>query len=87
MSTESASASSSPEGRPGPAARVLILLVEAYRVILSPLLGGYCRFVPSCSVYSQEALRRHGAVRGTRFTLLRLLRCHPFHAGGHDPVP
>ena len=56
-------------------------------MILSPLLGGYCRFVPSCSVYAQEALRRHGAVRGTRFTLLRLLRCHPFHAGGHDPVP
>jgi len=87
VSTESASGSSSPEPRPGPAAQVLILLVEAYRLILSPLLGGFCRFSPSCSVYAQEALRRHGAVRGIRLTLLRLLRCHPFHAGGPDPVP
>jgi uncharacterized protein len=87
MSTETASASSSPVTRPGLAAHFLILLVEAYRVILSPLLGGFCRFSPSCSVYAQEALRRHGASRGTRLSLLRLLRCHPFHAGGHDPVP
>ncbi|HEY7514037.1 MAG TPA: membrane protein insertion efficiency factor YidD [Vicinamibacteria bacterium] len=55
--------------------------------MLSPLLGGFCRFVPSCSAYAQEALQRHGAARGLRLTLLRLLRCHPFHAGGHDPVP
>ena len=87
MSIETASASSSPSPRPGLAAHVLILLVEAYRVIFSPLLGGFCRFSPSCSVYAQEALRRHGAARGTRLLLLRLLRCHPFHAGGHDPVP
>ena len=87
MNTETASASSSPGPRPGAAAHVLILLVEAYRLILSPLLGGFCRFSPSCSVYAQEALRRHGAVRGSQLSVLRLLRCHPFHAGGHDPVP
>jgi putative membrane protein insertion efficiency factor len=87
VSTETASASSSPDPRPGPAAQALILLVEVYRVILSPLLGGFCRFTPSCSAYAQEALRKHGAVRGSRLAVHRLLRCHPFHAGGHDPVP
>jgi putative membrane protein insertion efficiency factor len=84
---DSASGSSSPEPRPGTVARGLLLLVDAYRLTLSPLLGGYCRFVPSCSVYAQEALRRHGALRGSRLALLRLLRCHPFHPAGLDPVP
>jgi putative membrane protein insertion efficiency factor len=64
-----------------------MLGVEAYRLLLSPLVGGYCRFVPSCSVYAQEAIARHGAVRGLRLTLLRLARCQPFHRGGADPVP
>jgi putative membrane protein insertion efficiency factor len=54
---------------------------------LSPLLGGHCRFVPSCSLYAEEALLRHGAVRGTGLAARRLLRCHPFHPGGADPVP
>jgi hypothetical protein len=71
-------------GRP---ARALLLLVEAYRVTLSPLLGGHCRFTPSCSVYAEEALRRHGAGRGTALALARLARCHPFRSGGYDPVP
>jgi putative membrane protein insertion efficiency factor len=72
---------------PGLAQRALLLAVEAYRVTLSPLLGGHCRYEPSCSRYAEEALRRYGAVTGSRLALLRLLRCHPFHAGGFDPVP
>ncbi len=68
-------------------ARLFLLLIDAYRVTLSPLVGGYCRFVPSCSVYAEEAIRRHGAWRGTRLAAARLLRCHPFCPGGYDPVP
>lgn len=71
----------------GPAARVLLFLVEAYRLLLSPFLGGHCRFIPSCSAYALEAIRRHGAGRGAGLTLRRLARCHPFHPGGFDPVP
>lgn len=66
---------------------LLLLLIEAYRVAFSPLLGGHCRFVPSCSVYAEEAIRRHGAWRGARLALGRLARCQPFHRGGFDPVP
>ena len=86
MSTETGCGGSSSVA-PGGVARLLLLLVEAYRLTLAPLLGGHCRFVPSCSVYAQEALRRHGARRGTALSLRRLLRCHPFRAGGIDPVP
>ena len=68
-------------------ARLLLLLIDAYRVTLAPLVGGYCRYVPSCSVYAEEAIRRHGAWRGSRLAALRLLRCHPFRPGGFDPVP
>ena len=64
-----------------------ILAVDAYRVTLAPLLGGYCRFVPSCSIYAQEALRRHGLRKGMILAVRRLLRCQPFHRGGFDPVP
>jgi putative membrane protein insertion efficiency factor len=71
----------------GVAARALLLLIEAYRVVLSPLLGGYCRFQPSCSVYAREAVQRHGAWRGAGMAARRLLRCQPFHRGGFDPVP
>jgi putative membrane protein insertion efficiency factor len=56
-------------------------------LILSPVLGGFCRYQPSCSLYAQEALRRHGARRGATLALRRLLRCHPFRPGGFDPVP
>jgi putative membrane protein insertion efficiency factor len=87
VSIENASDVSWPASRPGPLARVLLLMIEAYRVTLSPLVGGYCRYLPTCSVYAQEAIRRHGARRGSRLALGRLLRCHPFHPGGHDPVP
>jgi putative membrane protein insertion efficiency factor len=65
----------------------LILLVKGYRLLLSPSLGSACRFEPSCSAYSLESLQRHGAVAGTGLTLWRLVRCHPWCDGGHDPVP
>jgi uncharacterized protein len=68
-------------------ARVLTLLVVAYRRYVSPALPARCRFYPSCSAYALEALARHGAVRGTGLAVWRLLRCHPFHPGGFDPVP
>ncbi|SHE93862.1 hypothetical protein SAMN02745117_01083 [Lampropedia hyalina DSM 16112] len=67
--------------------RLLIALVRLYRLTLSPWLGSSCRFVPSCSVYAIEALEKHGAARGSWLTACRLARCHPFCAGGHDPVP
>ena len=60
---------------------------ERYQYLLSPLLGPSCRFTPSCSVYAIEALRQHGLVRGGWLTIGRLLRCHPWHPGGLDPVP
>jgi uncharacterized protein len=68
-------------------ARALILTIEAYRVTLSPLLGGQCRFEPSCSQYVQQALARHGAARGLWLGMRRLLRCQPFGRAGYDPVP
>ncbi len=80
-------ASKGPAASPGRAVRALLVLVEAYRVALSPILGGHCRYWPSCSAYAEEALRRHGARRGTALALRRVLRCHPFHPGGIDPVP
>jgi len=67
--------------------RALIALVRAYRVLLSPWLGSACRFEPSCSAYSLQALQAHGATAGTYLTLKRLARCHPLCEGGHDPVP
>jgi putative membrane protein insertion efficiency factor len=66
---------------------VLIALVKAYRLLLSPWVGSACRFEPTCSAYSLEALQTHGAARGSYLTLRRLVRCHPWCAGGHDPVP
>lgn len=70
-----------------PLARALTGLVTAYRRLLSPLLPPRCRFAPTCSAYALEALRVHGAGRGSWLALRRVARCHPFHPGGHDPVP
>jgi putative membrane protein insertion efficiency factor len=67
--------------------RLLITLVKGYRLLLSPWLGSSCRFHPTCSQYSLEALQRHGAAAGTYLTLARIARCHPWCDGGHDPVP
>ena len=65
----------------------LMTLVRAYRLLLSPWVGSGCRFEPTCSAYSLQALERHGAVLGSWLTLRRLGRCHPWCAGGCDPVP
>lgn len=67
--------------------RILIFLVKGYRLLISPILPPSCRFYPSCSEYAVEALSKHGALRGGWLTLRRLGRCHPFCAGGVDPVP
>lgn len=72
---------------PGLAARALLVALGAYRMALAPLMGGTCRFTPSCSAYAEEAVRAHGAGRGGWLTLRRLARCHPFGGWGHDPVP
>ncbi|MEU7586380.1 membrane protein insertion efficiency factor YidD [Micromonospora sp. NPDC049204] len=68
-------------------AKVLIAPIIAYRRWISPALPARCRFYPSCSAYAQEAVARHGALRGAALAVRRLLRCHPFHPGGYDPVP
>jgi putative membrane protein insertion efficiency factor len=65
----------------------LITLVKGYRLLLSPWLGSACRFEPTCSAYSLQALEQHGAAAGSYLTLARLVRCHPWCDGGHDPVP
>jgi putative membrane protein insertion efficiency factor len=66
---------------------LLLGLVRAYRLLLSPWLGSACRFEPTCSVYALGALQEHGAFAGSYLTLRRLARCHPACAGGCDPVP
>jgi len=66
---------------------LLVGFLRGYQYLISPLLGNHCRFYPSCSHYAVEAIETHGAVWGTRFALQRLLRCHPWHPGGYDPVP
>jgi len=68
-------------------ASFLAALVRGYQLLLSPMLGSSCRFTPSCSSYSIEALRRHGALAGSILTVRRIGRCHPWCDGGHDPVP
>ncbi|GBE09969.1 putative membrane protein insertion efficiency factor [bacterium BMS3Bbin12] len=67
--------------------RLLIVLLRAYRYALSPYLGAHCRFAPTCSEYALIAVQRYGAWTGTRLALRRLAHCHPWHAGGFDPVP
>ncbi|WP_083250952.1 membrane protein insertion efficiency factor YidD [Acidihalobacter aeolianus] len=66
---------------------LLILLVKAYRLLLSPFLGQHCRFQPTCSVYAIEALEEYGAIKGTWLAVKRLSKCHPWHPGGYDPLP
>jgi putative membrane protein insertion efficiency factor len=70
-----------------PVAGCVLLVIRLYRWGISPLLPPVCRFHPSCSLYSQEAIRRYGILRGGWLAVRRLSRCHPFHPGGYDPVP
>ncbi|MFI4871888.1 MAG: membrane protein insertion efficiency factor YidD [Phycisphaerales bacterium JB061] len=65
----------------------LVLLVRLYQITLSPLLGGQCRYHPTCSAYAIDALREYGAIRGSIMTIKRIGRCNPFAKGGYDPVP
>jgi uncharacterized protein len=67
--------------------KLLILIIQGYRLGLSPIIATSCRFDPSCSEYAITAVQRHGALRGGRLALRRLLRCHPWRPGGIDPVP
>jgi hypothetical protein len=66
---------------------LLIALVRGYQLVLSPLLPAACRYYPSCSAYAVEALEKHGTWRGSWLAMKRIARCHPFRAGGYDPVP
>jgi uncharacterized protein len=66
---------------------ILLALIRAYQYALRPMLGANCRFAPSCSEYARDAIVRHGALRGTWLAARRVVRCHPYHPGGYDPVP
>jgi len=68
-------------------AKPLIWLVRAYQLVISPLVPPSCRFYPTCSHYAIEALQKHGALKGGWLAVRRIVRCHPWHPGGHDPVP
>ncbi|MFQ6021571.1 MAG: membrane protein insertion efficiency factor YidD [Acidiferrobacterales bacterium] len=67
--------------------QALIRIVRGYRYFISPLLGPRCRFYPTCSEYALTAIEAHGVCKGVRLACWRLLRCHPWHSGGYDPVP
>ncbi|MCF8111011.1 MAG: membrane protein insertion efficiency factor YidD [Desulfobacteraceae bacterium] len=66
---------------------LFVFIIKLYQALVSPLIGPRCRFYPSCSEYACESIRRFGAVRGTWLSARRLVKCHPFHPGGFDPVP
>lgn len=66
---------------------LLILLIDGYRLLLSPFFGTQCRFYPTCSAYAREAIETHGALKGTWLAIRRIGKCHPWHEGGIDPVP
>ncbi len=70
-----------------PLARGVLMLIRVYQYVLSPYFGTQCRFAPTCSHYAIDAVQKHGAFKGCYLAGRRLLRCHPWHAGGYDPVP
>ncbi|MDJ0828512.1 MAG: membrane protein insertion efficiency factor YidD [Desulfobacterales bacterium] len=67
--------------------KIFLLIIKSYQFFISPLLGPACRFYPSCSEYAYQAVNKHGPLKGMWLSILRILRCHPFHPGGVDPVP
>jgi uncharacterized protein len=67
--------------------KLALLLIKLYQIFISPVLGPACRFVPTCSEYAHQAIATHGVKKGGVLALKRLLRCHPFNAGGFDPIP
>lgn len=67
--------------------KILVALIRVYQIVISPLIPPRCKYYPSCSQYAIDAIRVHGALRGTRMAVWRLLRCNPFSNGGLDPVP
>jgi len=67
--------------------KLAVTLIKLYQKIISPLLGANCRFYPTCSQYALEAINKYGFVKGSWLAVRRILRCHPFHPGGYDPVP
>ena len=67
--------------------KLLLIFIKFYQYFISPLTGQNCRYYPTCSAYALEAVEKHGSLRGSTLAVKRVLRCHPFHAGGYDPVP
>ncbi len=67
--------------------KAMLGLIRFYRGAISPYTPAACRFTPTCSAYAQEAIEKYGALKGGRLAARRILRCHPFHPGGYDPVP
>lgn len=67
--------------------QIMVGIIATYQKLVSPLLGANCRYQPTCSTYARQAIERFGLIRGGWLALRRLGRCHPFHAGGYDPVP
>lgn len=66
---------------------ILVFFIQCYRVVVSPILPPACRFYPTCSQYAAEAIKKHGPFKGSALAAKRLLKCHPLHGGGYDPVP
>ena len=79
--------SSAPARKVGPVSGLLILLVKGYRYLISPMLASNCRYYPTCSSYSIEAIQLHGPLKGLAMSVWRIVRCNPFSKGGYDPVP
>jgi len=66
---------------------IALFLIRSYKSLISPLIGNHCRFYPSCSMYTYEAIKKYGLIKGIFLGTKRLLKCHPLHPGGVDPVP
>ncbi len=67
--------------------KIVLYVIKGYQILLSPFLPDSCRFIPSCSHYAYQAILRHGIIKGGGLSLKRIIKCHPFHPGGFDPVP